>query len=96
MKLNVCSNSETMTKNIDGLYYLIAESGECLATHICSSKYFAKGDLYEHRPERIKEFTSRFGECECLFLGEDDMTKERIIELNKKHAEEHPELYKDN
>ena len=92
MKLYVCSTSENMMDSIDGFYYLITEEGECLASHLCSNKWFAKGDLFEQRPERIKEFTERFGECECLYLGEDDMTAEKIIELNHKWAEEHPEL----
>ena len=88
MKLYVCSNSENLMDSIDGCYYLITEAGEVLATHWCSSKWFAKGDLYERRPERIEEFTKRFGECECLYLGEDDMTAERILELNRKWGEE--------
>ena len=82
MKLYVCSNSDYGTENIDGIYYLITEEGECLASHFCSNKWFAKSDLYEGRPERIKEFTERFGECECLYLGEDDMTFSRLFELN--------------
>lgn len=91
MKLYVCSDSEDMQESIDGIYYLITEEGECLATHWCSSKWFAKSDLYERRPERIKEFTERFGECECLYLGEDDMTAGKLIELNYKRAEEQHE-----
>lgn len=91
MKLYVCSNSEYGTENIDGIYYLITENGEGLASHWCSNKLFAKGDLYENRPERIKEFTERFGECECLYLGEDDMTFDKLIELNHKLAEENAE-----
>ena len=93
MKLYVCSSSENMMDSVDGVYYLITEEGECLATHLCSSKWFAKGDLYERRPERIEKFTKRFGECECLYLGEDDMTAEKILELNKKYFEEHPEKF---
>ena len=93
MKLYVCSSSENMMDSVDGVYYLITEEGECLATHLCSSKWFAKGDLYERRPERIEEFTKRFGECECLYLGEDDMTAEKILELNKKYFEKHPEKF---
>lgn len=91
MKLYVCSNSDYGTESIDGIYYLITEEGECLASHWCSSKWFAKGDLYERRPERIKEFTERFGECECLYLGEDDMTFGKLIELNHKLAEKEAE-----
>ena len=91
MKLYVCSDSDYGTESIDGIYYLITEEGECLASHLCSSKWFAKGDLYERRPERIKEFTERFGECECLYLGEDDMTFGTLIELNHKLAEKKAE-----
>lgn len=87
MKLYVCSNSDFGTEDIDGIYYLITEEGECLASHWCSSKWFAKNDLYERRPERIEKFTERFGECECLYLGEDDMAFSRLIELNQKLAQ---------
>ena len=87
MKLYVCSNSEDGRESIDGIYYLITEEGECLATHWCSSKGFAKGDLYERRPDRIKKYTERFGECECLYLGEDIMTFSRLIELNLKFGQ---------
>lgn len=91
MKLYVCSNSENGMDSIDGIYYLITEEGECLASHWCSSKWFAKSDLYERRPERIEEFTERFGECECLYLGDDDMTFGELIELNHKLAEKEAE-----
>lgn len=47
-----------------------------------------KGDLYENRPERIKKYTERFGKCKCLYLGEDDMTFEKLLELNYKFAQE--------
>ena len=50
-----------------------------------------KGDLYEYRPERIKEYAERFGHCECLFLGEDNMTAKKLIKLNRKFFEEHSE-----
>ena len=93
MKLYVCSNSMSLTEDIDGTYYLVAENGEVLASHLCSSKWFAKGDLYERRLERIEKFTELFGKCECLYLGEDDMTAEKILELNKKWAEEHQEEF---
>ena len=92
MKAYIASDSDYGTESIDGIYYLITEEGECLASHWCSSKWFAKGDLYERRPERIKEFTERFGEFTVDYLGCDDMTMGRLIELNYKWAEEHPEL----
>lgn len=86
MKLYVCNDYGI--ENIYGIYYLITEEGEFLASHLCSCKYFAKDDLYEKRPERIKKYTERFGECKCLYLGEDDMTFEKLIELNHKFVQE--------
>ena len=86
MKLYVMSEAANGIDSIDGIYYLIAETGECLASHFCSCKYFAKGDLYERRPERIEEFTKRFGDIEVLYLGEDDMTIDKLMDLNKKWA----------
>ena len=67
MKLYVMSGAVNGIDSIDGMYYLIAETGECLASHFCSCKYFAKGDLYERRPERIEKFTKRFGDIEVLY-----------------------------
>ena len=73
----------------DGVYDLVAETGEPLAGHYCSRVRFAKGDLISNRPERIEEFTKRFGSFDVLFLGDDDMTKEKLIELNNQWYEEH-------
>lgn len=87
MKLYVCSDSNDMKTSIEGIYFLVSEEGECLASHWCSNKWFAKGDLYENRPERIERYTKRFGACECLYLGEDDMTKEELLRRNKKFYE---------
>lgn len=86
MKLYVVSGAVNGIDSIDGMYYLIAETGEGLASHFCSCKYFAKGDLYERRPERIEEFTKRFGNIEVLYLGEDNMTVDKLIDLNEKWA----------
>lgn len=84
MKAYIVSNSDYGTENIDGIYYLITEEGECLASHWCSNSAYALADLYERRPERIAEFTNRFGEFEVSYLGCDDMTMERLVELNCK------------
>lgn len=90
MKAYIVSASENGMKNIDGVYYLITEEGECLASHWCSNMGFAKSDLYSGRPERVKEYTERFGEFNVDYLGCDDMTLEKTLELNHKWAEEHP------
>ena len=62
MKLYVMSGAANGIDSIDGMYYLIAETGECLASHFCSCKYFAKGDLYERRPERIEKANEMLNE----------------------------------
>lgn len=80
MKLYIVENGKMFGGTT---YVLITETGEPLASHCCSSKYFAVGDLYENRPERKKEYQKRFGEVQVLFLGEDKMTKEELIKRNK-------------
>lgn len=73
MKAYVVSNTEDGIKNIDGIYYLITEEGEVLASHMCSHKGFALSDLYVRRPERIEKHSKRFGKLEVSYLGEDGM-----------------------
>lgn len=89
MKLYIVSNTESGKDNIDGIYFLISEEGEVLYDHWCSNKYFAKGDLIEQRRERIKECKEKFGEYQVLYLGEDEITREKLTELNKKWNEKH-------
>lgn len=67
---------------------LVAETGEHLASHLCSHYGFAKSDLYENRPERIEEFTKRFGEFEVKYIDETDISMEQLLERNKKWYEE--------
>ena len=86
MKLYIVTGAKNGTDSIDGIYYLFTEEGEVLASHWCSSKGYCKSDLYSGRPERIEEYNNRFGEVEVLFLGDDEMTVEKILELNKQHA----------
>ena len=88
MKLYVVNDSKSGKENIDGIYYLITEEGEVLYSHWSSNKYFAIGDLIECRPERQKECKERFGEYKVLYLGDDDMTLDKLLELNKKFAEQ--------
>lgn len=86
MKLYIVSGAKNGIDSVDGFYYLFTEEGEVLASHWCSHKGYSKGDLYLDRPERIKEYNDRFGEVEVLFLGDDEMTVDKILELNKQHA----------
>jgi hypothetical protein len=66
----------------EGIYDLVADDGECLASHFCSHKGYAKGDLESNRPERIANWKKRFGKYQVLWLGEDDLTKEEIKKRN--------------
>lgn len=84
-KLYIVSNSEDGKQNIDGVYVLVDEKGKCLYSHWCSSKCYAKEDLIERRPERIEEYKKEYGEYEVLYLGEDDMTLEKLVELTNKN-----------
>jgi len=73
----------------DQVYYLVvAETGECLASHICSSSPYAMGDLYSNRPERIKSFGERFGEVEVKYIDETDINEEDLFERNQQFAKE--------
>jgi hypothetical protein len=68
----------------DASYHLlVAETGEALASHICSHEGYAKSDLYSGRPERIKEFTERFGEIEVKHLHETDLSEDEMLKRNK-------------
>lgn len=69
----------------EGIYSLVADDGEGLASHLCSGAGYAKGDLHDRRPERIEEWTKRFGDYKVIWLGEDDMKFETLLELNKNH-----------
>jgi hypothetical protein len=62
----------------------VAETGEHLASHLCSCAGFAYGDLYAHRPERIEKWTNRFGELEVKYIDQTDISKEQLLERNKK------------
>jgi hypothetical protein len=66
----------------EGVYALIADDGEFMASHFCSHRGYAASDLESGRPERQKEWKERFGEYKVLWLGEDDMNKEKLQQLN--------------
>lgn len=64
MKIRVEKLSDT--SKFGAVYGLISEDDEILFTHFCSDESFAYGDLYENRPDRIKELADRFGEVELI------------------------------
>lgn len=67
----------------DGVYSLLADDGEHMASHMCSNAFYAQSDLHDRRPERKEEWSKRFGEYEVVWLGSDEMTLETLIERNK-------------
>ncbi len=68
----------------DGIYTLVTEEGEGLASHLCSYAGFAKGDLEANRPERQKEWHERFGNYEVILFSEQiEITLEEILKRNK-------------
>ena len=87
MKAYIASATANGIDNIDGVYYLITEEGEVLASHLCSNKSYALGDLYSHRKERIKSFEDRFGEFLVDYLGNDEMTWGELLRRNEKFYE---------
>lgn len=64
----------------EGVYRLLAETGEYLAHHHCSHWGFAKGDLLFGRVDR---FTKRFGNFDVVWIGDDEMTEDKLYELNQ-------------
>src|SRR5688572_26737992 len=74
---------------------LVAETGEHLASHFCSNYSFAYGDLYAHRPERIEEWTKRFGEMEVKYIDQTDITSDELHARNKTWFESLPKEKKD-
>ena len=74
--------------NGDGVYYLVTEQGECLASHLCTHIGFAKSDLILGRPKRIEEWNKRFGKIELRDLKKDKLTVEELQKRNKELKEE--------
>lgn len=75
---------------------LVAETGEHLASHFCSCAVHAYGGLYAHRPERIEEWTRRFGELDVKYIDQTDISEEQLLERNKKWFAELPDKKKVN
>ena len=72
----------------DTLFSLVAEDGECLCSHMCSSWHFAPGDLYGNRPERAELFSAK-GIAEFLWADEaEDITEEELLQRNHARASE--------
>lgn len=87
IKLYITGPGETGMGKGEGSYILVAETGEALYSHYCSSAGYAEHDLIdeEWRPDRIIELNEKYGKdnWEVLFLGEDDMTHDILYQRNQ-------------
>ena len=84
MKLYIVNDAEFYTYTNKWLYFLIADTGEIINQLFARDKYCAKSSLYDHNTEIQELCKEKFGEdVQVLFLGEDDMTNERLKELTK-------------
>ena len=79
-----CGSNEYSTP---GQYYVaVSEKGELLNAHISSTKIWAEHDLmFSGEPTLYSILKEQYDEIEIIFLGEDDMTYEKLIELNKEY-----------
>jgi hypothetical protein len=71
----------------EGIYDLITEEGQHLASHYCSTASYSLGDLESRRPERQKEWKAKFGDYQIVYLGDDAMTREELVTRNNLYYE---------
>lgn len=69
----------------DSVFYILdPETGECLASHLCSHSCFAKSDLHDRREERLVKWKEKFGEeTEAKFIDETDYNWDEIYKKNQ-------------
>lgn len=85
-KLYILSNSTDGIQNIKGNYLVIDDTGKVLYEQHCSDKKYAKKDLITGNPDRLRECSSNYGnDFKILFLGEDKMTLERLVQLHNEN-----------
>lgn len=66
-----------------GFGLFVAETGEGIASHFCSHEGFAKGDLYDNRPDRKEEIKEKFGDVEVKFLDQTELSVEKLTIRNE-------------
>jgi hypothetical protein len=76
------------SNNGEGVYTLVAEDGDGMCSHFCSSSGYAIGDLYSNRPER-KEMFDKKGITEVVYLAQSGITKDELLKRNKEYFEAH-------
>ena len=71
-------------KNGNLVCFAIAETGEVLASHMCSSTYFMKGDLIENRPERKEQWNKKFPDgYEIIELKDGETPPTDVMDKNE-------------
>ncbi len=82
--------------------YAMSDSGEVMATHLCSGINFMYGDLYGDRPERKEDYEKEFGgkegeAFEVIILGAGETPPDEVYKKNQKlHDEKNKEINEDN
>ena len=79
----------TPTQGSDTTFYLVdIQSGEVLASHLCSFEGYAKSDLLNDRPERKERFKEKYNEdVEVKYFDEQRLlTEEEFQEKNHEWA----------
>lgn len=65
-------------------YILDPDTGEVLASHLCSEAKWAKSDLHDNRPQRLEKWKKKFGkDTEAKFIDETDYNWEEIYAKNQ-------------
>ena len=74
----------------DSLFYLLnPDTGEVLASHLCSHSGFAKGDLHDTRKDRLEKWKEEFGDdTEAKFIDETDYNWNEIYAKNQELAKQ--------
>jgi len=67
-------------------YYLINEDWYCMASHICSSIWWARDDLIEWRPERKEQWKEYLSDGYSLKIAI-AIQKEKLFAENKKFSD---------
>lgn len=88
-KIYILSNSYDGIEDIKGNYIAIDDVGKVLYSKSCTSKRYAKNDLITGNSKRLRECSDNYGNgFKVLFLGEDKMTLERLVQLHNENYSE--------
>jgi len=74
--------------------YAMADTGEVLASHVCSNVGFMHGDLYGHRPERQTAWKEKFGDFKIVELEQGQVPPKKVLEKNRILGEKEKEKEK--